>query len=115
MAAYPEGAVGDAGVAPGDSQRMFEGRGRDVGAAVEPVSFRLDLHCHRYSLCILKDKQEDRQMVSLCAFVCMRVCVSEGACVRVSYLSCDGQRSFPSILYINSELGGLVDDAAGLL
>ena len=67
MAAYPEGAVGDAGVAPGDSQGVFEGCGRGVGAAVEPVSFRLDLHRHRHSLCILEDTQEDRQRVRRCA------------------------------------------------
>ena len=77
MAAYPEGAVRDAGVAPGDGQGMFEGCGRGVGAAVEPVSFRLDLHRHGHSLCILKDRQEDRQMVRLCAFVCVRESVCE--------------------------------------
>lgn len=57
MAAYPEGAVGDADSSPGDGHGVFErGVGR-VGAGVQPVTFTPHLHVHWESISILTDRQ----------------------------------------------------------
>lgn len=53
LAAYPEGAVGDADSSPGDGQGVFERRGGRVGAGVQPVPFTPRLHLHRKPLRVL--------------------------------------------------------------
>lgn len=63
LAAYPEGALGDADSSPGDGHGVFErGVGR-VGAGVQPVTFTPHLHVHWDSISILTDRQTDRQEV----------------------------------------------------
>lgn len=53
LAAYPEGAFGDADSAPGDGQGVFERGGRRVGAGVDAVALALHLYLHRKPLRIL--------------------------------------------------------------
>ncbi len=61
MAAYPEGAVGDADSSPGDGHGVFERGGWRVGALILPVAFVPHLYLHRMSLPILTDRQTDTQ------------------------------------------------------
>ena len=64
LAAYPEGALGDADSSPGDGHGVFErGVGR-VGAGVQPVTFTPHLHVHWDSISILTDRQTDKKFVN---------------------------------------------------
>lgn len=54
MAAYPEGAVGDADSGPADGHGVLQRGGGRVAALVQAFPFAPHLHLHRKPLCILK-------------------------------------------------------------
>lgn len=59
LAAYPEGAVGDADSSPGDGHCVLQRRAGRVGALVQSFSFTLHLHLHRKPLCILSNAEQN--------------------------------------------------------